>query len=49
MLKNIFKEWGRVCYDAITNLEGTILDAWPCDIPYVKEWKTLMDLYKWAI
>lgn len=46
--KNIFMEWRKIYYGDITNLKGTIIEAWSCDIPYDREWRTLMDLNKWA-
>lgn len=47
LLNNIFKEWGRIDYQDISSLEGAIIEAWACDIPYNREWRTIMNLYEW--
>lgn len=48
-LKNIFKEWGKFDYGDITSLEGTIIEACSCGMPYDREWRTFMDLCEWTI
>jgi len=47
-LKNIFKGWGKTDYEYITSLEGTIIEDCSCDMPYDREWWTLMDLHEWV-
>lgn len=39
----------KIDYEDIISLEGATIEASSCDIPYGREWRTLMDLYKWAI
>jgi len=34
LIKNIFKEWGKIDYEYITSMEGSIIEACSCDMPY---------------
>jgi len=47
MLKKKFKELGKVDYETVIKFDRTILDAHACDIPMGKEWRGMLDLYKY--
>lgn len=49
MWESIFKEQGKVDYELVMTLEGTILDKQSCDIPLGKEWRGMLNLYNLAI
>jgi len=48
-LANIFKEWGKIDYEYIASPEVTIIEASSCDMPYDREWRTIMDLHESVI
>lgn len=48
ILNNLFKEQGKVDHDEIINLDGSIVDEQVCGVPFSKECKGLMYLYKLA-
>jgi len=49
LIKNIFNGWGKVDYEYIASMEGSIIEASSCDMPYGREWRTIMDLHEWII